>query len=548
VKETLFFENVAVEIASQKQILGGVELIPNNTTAYLIATMLHSLPASNKRNRAFSYKTLLNSYKSIPNQRANVEHQMAYLDTSITDKQIGHIVAVDIEILKNTVAVPEKPVAVKVAIAMYKTNEDATKILNDIATKKDTWSVSMECLYDEKNVSLYWNGQFYPITSATEDMKACIASNRVDNYNGKPMYFCPGGEDGEISFSGIALTKSPADKNAKIISLLSSFGEGNPLDSNIKILIASDGTERGTRFFIEGNEVTDFTELYFNCYKNTGNSLIGTVDCSYGREEKREGGFVESEFFRLKQINKEVNQSLVADFKSCSASEFEIGAKWTRSFINDLPDSAFAVIEPAYKAGETTNKNARHLPHHNSDGSIDDAHLRNANARVNQILPITDSITKEELRTSAIKHLSKHKLENEKGGIEMTQEEVDKKLAEQSKMFEKEKVVALETAKAIWEAEIAFQKIETAKREERLKSIETAFCLTEELKEMVNEIACSVEGDKKFERLVKVLQSLKPVAKGIETASVGTNINKGKAFVPSSVNGTTAETKIYRSM
>jgi len=76
-------------------------------------------------------------------------------------------------------------------------------------------------------------------------------------------------------------------------------------------------------------------------------------------------------------------------------------AKWTRAYINDLPDSSFAVIEPAYKSGKTDNKNARHLPHKDENGKIDLPHLRAALARMNQIVPVTDSITADALRAQA---------------------------------------------------------------------------------------------------------------------------------------------------
>lgn len=90
-------------------------------------------------------------------------------------------------------------------------------------------------------------------------------------------------------------------------------------------------------------------------------------------------------------------------------------AEWTVAFINSLPDEAFAVIEPAYKNGDTDDKRARHLPHHkksvtdpNDDDSVDIPHLRNALARANQIKPVTDSISAEELRSKAMKHLVSH--------------------------------------------------------------------------------------------------------------------------------------------
>jgi hypothetical protein len=90
-------------------------------------------------------------------------------------------------------------------------------------------------------------------------------------------------------------------------------------------------------------------------------------------------------------------------------------AKWTRRYINRLPDSSFAVIEPAYERGETKNKNARHLPHHGPGGggtknvNLDLPHLRNAFARAPLIKPVTDSITTEELRRRAMEHLEHHR-------------------------------------------------------------------------------------------------------------------------------------------
>lgn len=83
--------------------------------------------------------------------------------------------------------------------------------------------------------------------------------------------------------------------------------------------------------------------------------------------------------------------------------------EWDTQYVNDLPDSAFAVIEPAYKQGKTDNKNARHLPIKNAQGELDLPHYRNALARVNQIKPVTDSISKEDLIKKAQAVLDKHR-------------------------------------------------------------------------------------------------------------------------------------------
>lgn len=80
-------------------------------------------------------------------------------------------------------------------------------------------------------------------------------------------------------------------------------------------------------------------------------------------------------------------------------------AEWRRAYINELPDSSFAVIEPAYKRGEVKDKRCRHLPYKDMNGKVDIPHLRNALARMNQIVPVTDSISTEELRAEAKKVL-----------------------------------------------------------------------------------------------------------------------------------------------
>ena len=87
-------------------------------------------------------------------------------------------------------------------------------------------------------------------------------------------------------------------------------------------------------------------------------------------------------------------------------------AKWTTAYINNLPDAAFAVIEPGGKkddTGKTEPRRLRHLPHHNAsvkrateNTSVDLPHLRNALARLPQ-LKLSDSLKKK-----AYNHLANH--------------------------------------------------------------------------------------------------------------------------------------------
>jgi HK97 family phage major capsid protein len=62
----------------------------------------------------------------------------------------------------------------------------------------------------------------------------------------------------------------------------------------------------------------------------------------------------------------------------------EARAEWDAAYINDLPDSAFAVILPGGEKddeGKTTPRSLRKLPHHNAAGDLDMPHLRNAMSR-----------------------------------------------------------------------------------------------------------------------------------------------------------------------
>lgn len=72
---------------------------------------------------------------------------------------------------------------------------------------------------------------------------------------------------------------------------------------------------------------------------------------------------------------------------------------WSSAEIDDLPDSAFAYVEPGgeKKDGKTEPKSKRHLPFKGKDGKADAAHVRNALARLDQT-DIPDSAKAEAKR------------------------------------------------------------------------------------------------------------------------------------------------------
>jgi hypothetical protein len=79
-------------------------------------------------------------------------------------------------------------------------------------------------------------------------------------------------------------------------------------------------------------------------------------------------------------------------------------AEWTTKYMNDLSDSAFALVVKGEKdkEGKTVPRTNRNLPHHDSNGKVDLPHLRNAMARVTHT-----SLSKEQQK-QAHDHLLNH--------------------------------------------------------------------------------------------------------------------------------------------
>src|SRR5574338_262873 len=62
-------------------------------------------------------------------------------------------------------------------------------------------------------------------------------------------------------------------------------------------------------------------------------------------------------------------------------------AVWSAAYVDDLPDSAFLVVEDGGSKdseGKTTPRSLRHFPYKDAGGNVDLPHLRNALARIPQ--------------------------------------------------------------------------------------------------------------------------------------------------------------------
>jgi hypothetical protein len=116
----------------------------------------------------------------------------------------------------------------------------------------------------------------------------------------------------------------------------------------------------------------------------------------------------------MKELKAFVAKLDEASAKALEIVEREVAEKWTRKYINDLPNAAFAVVEKGYSEGKS--KGARHLPHHSKgvksateNSSVDLSHYRNALARANQIKSVLKTESDGALRKKAANHLKVHR-------------------------------------------------------------------------------------------------------------------------------------------
>jgi hypothetical protein len=90
---------------------------------------------------------------------------------------------------------------------------------------------------------------------------------------------------------------------------------------------------------------------------------------------------------QVKGLVKELHDILPDD--EDDEEDEKIKAKWSTSYKNNLPDSAFFYIEPGGKKdseGKTTPRSLRHLPYKNSGGKVDIPHVQSAIQRANQVV------------------------------------------------------------------------------------------------------------------------------------------------------------------
>ena len=79
-------------------------------------------------------------------------------------------------------------------------------------------------------------------------------------------------------------------------------------------------------------------------------------------------------------VQRALTGGVVITLTTCSLVYGAQAKPWTRQYINSLPDAAFASVETA-----ADGTKVRRLPHHQRNGRVDLAHVRNALSRLPQV-------------------------------------------------------------------------------------------------------------------------------------------------------------------
>jgi hypothetical protein len=367
----------------QKEVGSNMDVALDSQPDLLYFKAVYLSEGANRNGAVFHREELLPTLGSIVNKAMDIEHEEKGI--------VGHIYAASFAdsdgnmLTKDEAKSFDGSVDVVIAGIVYRDR------FGDLASEIEDgdWYVSMETYYSDYYITV---GEELRLDRDHPDLE------KIEEYVGQKVVVSKDGDElandvvyrhmKGLHFCGGGFVKKPANPTSII------FETASKKDDNV---------------YIELSESNDL---------GAGNDkIVIKLTASISKEDGIEPGndlidlsYVETYISELIEDNEmKCRYSVAFDSLRSTLSRFdkEVGAKWTRAYINKLPDSAFVIIEPAYSQGKTDNKNARHLPYKDSNGKVDPAHLRNAAARCSQIKAVTDSITTESLRKKACAKVQK---------------------------------------------------------------------------------------------------------------------------------------------
>lgn len=222
-KEWGSFEQAEAMVVDKSIEFAGRIFKPNRKLAYVKASLCHPLPVLNLKKRGFTAATLANSFGSAVMQMFDFEHALEFYGAE-KDMICGAIAAAEFPSKKKAMELADagEKVPMEILFALWRKAAGVEEALEEMATKKNPWRTSMECEWPSDTSAMWDGSKFINWDECSSEMKACIKPNTVEKFGGKQLALIMGGEDGEVLFTGGALTKWPADKDADLAQVAAS--------------------------------------------------------------------------------------------------------------------------------------------------------------------------------------------------------------------------------------------------------------------------------------------------------------------------------------
>src|SRR3990172_6267620 len=359
-------EQAIASVVEKRIEFGGQVYRPNSAQAFLEVKMCHSLPVLNTKRRGSPPATLANSFASARLQLVDFEHRLAFYlqgEKGVGDAITGTIADVEFADKAKAIelAAAGEAVPLRALLVLYRKAQRVEKTLSEIASGKISWRVSMECEYDLLQCSLWDGERFHEIGSKDSPLLAHIHPGGIDPINGKPTGLILGGQDGEVMFSGVALTKHPADKDCEIESVAASenvivINPGWKSQEDWKQAVASD-----TRLAADdvaaysGPDDEKLPENVKGKPKKAREQWVGVSNSTFNRARKDGHTVTEAEQMAFKMANGVMKRDMADEI----VLDSEIAAKaWDTE---DAPDGLFAYV-PTEAKGKDGKKSLRKFP------------------------------------------------------------------------------------------------------------------------------------------------------------------------------------------
>lgn len=180
----------------------------------------------------------------------------------------------------------------------------------------------------------------------------------------------------DIDLEEVSLVDLPANKRKFLF-----FKSGKPEDQkdgsgsinkedNLKISIESNGSKKGTKILVNGEEIEGMNSFYFSLYEDSEISDNARISCSYTKAVEVEDGFKRTESYYLTKGDNPMDNEMKAllaellgedfdadEFAKSNDTEAIKGAlKLVAKYKSDFPDELVEAVKVLAKNANYTNK------------------------------------------------------------------------------------------------------------------------------------------------------------------------------------------------